>query len=474
MVHAESGNPLSPLKPAKNWDEIAGNYPMLKPRLLQIETGYHEFQPLLDSSNMKYENWVQIANVIAENYNDYSGFVILHGTDTMCYTASALSFMLENLAKPVVLTGSQIPMVKPRSDAIQNLITSIQIASSDISGFPLIPEVCIFFRDILLRGNRSRKLSSSGYSGFSSPNYPVLATAGERVEFNTKFIRKLPEKKKKFYKNTSFDTNVIIIELFPGFHPHILRKIFEEKENEKNKIKGLILKTFGSGNAPENVAFLSAIENIVNKGVIIINVTQCPQGMVELGLYETSLGLLNRGVVSGADMTPEAAVCKLMYLLGKKLPIDEIKKNMQINMRGEQSISIYNVDFDKPGKADPVFIEDKKIYNYIDLNKLEGASIRVNNIKFIHNQQKYYTIKLKIFINHPNPEQNTSCTDPRCVGYIERTIGDESSVDIFSDLSPSCIELIKPGKIARFSIVTEQEHFIQWDKVTFSFYSYES
>jgi len=330
MINSEEGNPLSPLKPAENWKEIEANFRTLKPDYLNVETDYCQFKPLVDSSDVELKHWQEMARVIEKYYDNYKGFVILHGTDTMCYTAAALSFMLENLDKPVIITGSQIPLIKPRSDALQNFITAIQIAASNS---PHIPEVCIFFRDRLIRGNRARKLSSSGYSGFVSPNYPELAFAGEYITYQNNAIRKTPRNPQNFYVSSDFDSHVMVLEIFPGFNPQFLKRVLQSHTQDKDRIKGLILKTFGAGNAPGSAEFLKAIGE-ATASAVIVDVTQCPEGTVELGLYESSSGLLDRGVISGLDMTPEAAICKLMYLLGKGWPAEEVKRQMQLDQRG--------------------------------------------------------------------------------------------------------------------------------------------
>lgn len=471
MVNAEPDNPLSPLVPAKTWQEIAGNHPVLEPKILGVETGYYQFDPLLDSSDIRYENWQEMAQVVADNYRDYTGFVILHGTDTMCYTASALSFMFENLAKPVIVTGSQLPMVRPRSDAVQNLVTSIHIAANRTFGGPLIPEVCIFFRDELIRGNRSRKLSASGYSAFSSANYPTLARAGEYIEFNTQFIRRKPDEDQEFYANTLLDTHVMVLELFPGFDPLVLRSIFAKPSADNEQIKALILKTFGAGNAPGNQEFLSAIEFINNQNVIIVDVTQCPEGAVELGLYEASSGLLNRGVISGVDLTLEAAVCKLMFLLGKGWPLEEVKRVMQLNLIGEQSLNIFTIDFDQPQQAGPLFKTGRMVPGDIDFVEISGASIRFHNAKFLKQQDADTSMDVKIFFNHPDADQNTTDQDPHFAGSISRQITNYRAVDLFCNVQAGTKRLLKPGQFASILVAAPADRGISWEKMSFSIYT---
>jgi len=250
MVHSDKNDPESALRPSKSWSEVVKNYQFLE----NLNVGYAQIKDVIDSSDMNCEVWKEIAEIIDENYYKYKGFVILHGTDTMSYTAGMLSFMLKNLGKTVILTGAQRPIQEVRSDGLQNLLTSIEIierqnripAGKSEYGLPVIPEVCVFFRDYLFRGNRSRKLNTSNYFGFSSPNYLFLGEAGSKIKVYEDRLLKMPKPEEKFYVDYEIDTNVIILDIFPGFNPEILLKIFSGNGN----IKGLILKTYGNGNAP--------------------------------------------------------------------------------------------------------------------------------------------------------------------------------------------------------------------------------
>ena len=302
MVNSDETNINSPLRPAKNWFEVAKNHPILE----KFPTDYCQLPLLIDSSDMNPSIWIDIVTIIKENYYKYRGFVILHGTDTMAYTASALSFMLKNLDKPVVITGSQVPLATPRSDALQNLITSIQIAGNRIYGIKNIPEVLICFRDELLRGNRARKIDATNYFGFSSPNYNALGEIGCEIKINDKKILDMP--KDEFYIDTTLNSNVIIVEIFPGLNPLYIKTLVDSHP----EIKGIILKTYGNGNAPTSLNFLSVIKELIDSGVSIVNISQCATGAVKMGLYEASNELKEFGVIIGKSMTPEAAITKLM------------------------------------------------------------------------------------------------------------------------------------------------------------------
>jgi L-asparaginase len=289
------------------------------------------FDPVNDSSNIDPGVWVKIADIIEKSYIEFDGFVILHGTDTMAYTASALSFMLENLGKPVILTGSQLPIGVLRTDGRENLITAIEIAAAIENGQPAVPEVCIFFDNKLTRGNRTTKMSAEHFDAFYSPNYHPLAEVGLHLKYFNNLIS-YPSMDRKLVVHNVFDTNVAILKLFPGINKKLVSAVLKTEG-----LRGLIIETYGSGNAPTYQWFLDELKQFINAGGIIFNVTQCQGGSVEMGLYETSRQMLSAGVVSGKDITSEASVTKLMHLLGRYSSAEEVVQYLNKSLAGEIS-----------------------------------------------------------------------------------------------------------------------------------------
>jgi len=292
------------------------------------------FENPIDSSDMGPEDWKKIVKIIEDNYEKYDGFVILQGTDTMAYSASVLSFMLENLSKPVILTGSQLPIGKMRTDGRENLITALEIAvDKDLEGNAFVPEVCIFFQNILMRGNRTTKVNANNFSAFNSFNYPILAEAGMRIKYEHHLIHR-PHKNTIPKFHYLLNPNVTVLKIFPGISDNCVKAVFDNPH-----LKGVVLETFGAGNSHAHPSFLSIIEDAIKKGIVIVNVTQCASGAVEPDRYQGGKALKNIGVLSGYDITTEAAVTKLMFLFGHGLVSEEVRERMQSSIAGEMTIS---------------------------------------------------------------------------------------------------------------------------------------
>jgi L-asparaginase len=312
---------------AFNFSKLLQNIPELK--LLDCEIDTFSFENPIDSSNMNPEHWAEMARTIESNYNDFDGFVVLHGSDTMSYSASALSFMFENLSKPIIFTGSQLPIGDLRTDAKENLITAIQIASLQENGKPVIKEVCLYFEYKLYRGNRTTKINAEHFRAFISPNYTFLVESGVHLKINSDLFLAANEQS-PLKVHTHLDNNVMIIKMFPGINETVLKAILNIEG-----LKGVVLETYGAGNASTEEWFLNLLHIAINRGLHIVNVTQCSVGSVSMGQYETSTTMKKLGIISGKDITTEAAITKLMFLLAQNIPQEDFKNVFETSLRGE-------------------------------------------------------------------------------------------------------------------------------------------
>ena len=293
----------------------------------------YTFTPLIDSSDVEPKLWISIVELIERKYNDYDGFVILHGTDTMAYSASVLSFMFEGLTKPIIFTGSQLPIGSPRTDGKENLISSVEIAAAkDADGHAIVPEVCIFFDNMLMRGNRTTKINSDNFRAFRSENYPLLAEAGINIRYNSGAILRPADWNRTPVFHKTLDTRVSILKLHPGITPQVVEHILCGNES-----RAVILETYGAGNAPSKTWFLELIEKAAKMGKVIVNVTQCLAGSVNMDIYATGKSLKNKGVCNGYDSTSESALGKLFYLMGETEDNELIKTRLEEVLRGEIS-----------------------------------------------------------------------------------------------------------------------------------------
>jgi L-asparaginase len=326
MVQNPRTGALTPI----DFEELYKLLPVLENYDYQIDR--ISLDPLVDSSDMKPDFWLKLASIIGEHYESYDGFVVLHGSDTMAYSASVLSFLLENLNKPVVFTGSQLPLGVIRTDGRENFINAIEIAAAQTDDTPIVPEVTVIFENKLFRGNRVSKFNAENFQAFISGNYPPLAEIGVEIRYNSNLILKPNFKNLRVHRK--LDNNVAILKLFPGISLKAVDAILSTKD-----LKAVILETFGSGNAPSDKDFIDLLKHTIDKGIIIYNVTQCKGGHVEMGKYTTSIGLQDAGVISGHDITTEAAMAKLMFLVGQDFPIEKVTELLQKPIRGEMTVS---------------------------------------------------------------------------------------------------------------------------------------
>ena len=310
-----------------NFNDLLESIPELN--LLDCNISSKSFSNPIDSSNMKPSNWIEIGTIIEDNYKNYDGFVILHGSDTMSYTASALSFMLENLSKPVIFTGSQLPIGDLRTDAKENLITSIQIASLVENNQPVVQEVGLYFEYKLYRANRTTKINAEHFEAFDSPNHPPLIISGVNLSINYQSLL-TAKKNKKLVVHKIFEPNILLVKLFPGINKETINHLFSTPN-----LKGMIFETYGSGNITNEKWFLKALKIIIDKKIPVVNVTQCAGGSVDMNIYSTNIIYRNIGIISGKDISTEAAVTKLMFMLGQNIPANNFKTKFETSLRGE-------------------------------------------------------------------------------------------------------------------------------------------
>ena len=408
-----------------------------------IVFGSGSFKKPVDSSDVGPVDWKRMAEMIAAVYDDYDGFVILHGTDTMAFTSSALSFIFENLAKPVVVTGSQLPLVGIRTDAPLNFINAINIAGYQATDLPLIPEVVIAFADKVIRGCRASKVSSSNWAGFDSPNFPLLGTIGEHIKINTSYLLPTPSGNKRFFIKTDFDDNVFHLTIFPGFTVDQVSKIVQD-----SKTKGLVLRTYGTGNVPSDKpeenedgtntkGFIETLGDAIDSdNKMIVNLSQCTEGTVEMGLYEASSGLMERGVISGLDMTPEAALTKMMWTLGTQFGEGRIMQ-MQIDQRGEQTENLFDLRFGALSQKDAKAIYTNAVSpdGRLDRNRISNAMLRISDLGVVGvkasktdedenksakaKDSEKSIVKIHVFMNMPTADHETSTNQDRHIGTLE-------------------------------------------------------
>ncbi|WP_299154309.1 asparaginase domain-containing protein [uncultured Tateyamaria sp.] len=453
-----------------DWNDFLDRTSVLKEGL-GYRLGFAKLSVALDSCDIGPEHWTEMAEIIENNYDDYEGFVILHGTDTMVYTASALSFMLANLAKPVVLTGSQrTHLFQARNDGLQNTITSLSIANPKATGIPVIPEVMICFGTDLLRGNRSKKKDANGYIAYESPKYPNLAKIGANIEVNEARILPIPDG--AFFVRKNLELNVIDFNVFPGVvHNGVADLLFDSKSFTP---KGAVVRAYGAGNIPTDEKFLARLANASQNDpkVTMINVTQCTQGRVELGLYETSNKLLAFGMVSGTDLTPEAAMVKLMVgLADEDLQYDQVglRNFLQTNQAGEQSTSIYEMPFPTPaanlssGKPRFRFPADRDLPGTWEPSELEGVQLRLYGAK-VTGPAEDEALEIDVYANLSSNEEPSGPESTKFAGRFRKAPTADASIISF-DVTAATRRLFRPGQRSSFSLILASEKGdLEWQR----------
>jgi L-asparaginase len=474
-VPEDRRDPLSPLVPAplESVMELVPNYDPRDKKIplagKSIRLGTYSWEEPLDSSNIGPKDWENMAAVVRQNYNDYEGFVILHGTDTLAYTASALSFIITNIDRPIVVTGSQRPIGELRSDAVQNLVTSIEIAAARTLGATVIPEVSVFFRDHLYRGCRTTKLDASAFGAFDSPNFPALAAAGEHIVVNEQVISE--PSRHALLVLEGLEDRIACMDIFPGMSPELLRRMLSAEG-----LRGIVLQTFGTGNAPSTPEFLAAIEDAVTSGRLIVDITQCRAGEVELGLYEVSAGLLSRGVITGMDVTPEAALTKLAVVLGSESDIDVAADRMQLNLRGEQRQSVFNLHFGAGEVQEDTATTVQPIRPMVDGTErykpeaLEKAILRIMGLSVPG--EKRGRLEFKTYIDLPNATEHTGADEPQFLGESEKQWREENGDQIvFFDVTEQMRRFVDNRHENTITIVNVSGAPIAWKRLDVAFYA---
>lgn len=462
MVPSDPDNLASTLRPAS--DEALQLYlrapPKIEWKIVRLTDQDGNLIQPLDSSSVGPKHWVYMANAIQRAYHDFDGFVILHGTDTMAYAASALSFLLQNLDKPVVFTGSQLPIYVPRTDAVMNLVNSLCVAGYKATGLPKISEVVICFGDSVFRGNRTTKASTSAWQGFASPNFLPLGKIGEKIVIDKALLRPAPSDvdQQPFFSHTVMEESVAMVALYPGMPAHVLEQVLALD------VKGFVLRTFGAGNAPDDPAFLSVLKRAAESGKVIVNTTQCWQGSVEMGMYEASTGLLEAGLITGLDLTPEAALTKLMWLL----TLDdscETSKQMQRDLCGEQSASVFELEFGK-FEFDPVHIwrHSATSNGELHIRALQRAILRFDGVTCTH-PQHHEPWHADIFINRPPGASDISRESPYFAGRLTLVGPKDRPISLAQDVTSAIMRVHEGSRTISLTIVPEAEAKLHADKV---------
>lgn len=454
-----------------DWDTFKKFTPELNLDKIGFNVDFVQTSDLLDSCNIGPSIWTEIAEIIFDNYDKYEGFVILHGTDTMVYTASALSFMLVNLSKPVILTGSQrTHLFQARNDGLQNMLTALTIANPRAANIPVIPEVMIQFGQDLLRGNRTRKRDANGFAAYESPKYPALAKVGANINVDETRIRPMPTQ--SFFIRKNLELNVIDFNVFPGIvEANIADKLLDGQGGFQPK--GVVVRSYGAGNIPTDTKFLNRLETSAKRGVVIYNVTQCTQGRVELGLYETSNKLLSFGMVSGTDLTPEAALVKMMVGLGDEDLIDDplgLRNFLQQDQAGEQSTTILEVPY--PVKAGDLsvgqnryrFSPDRDLPGDWGPKDIESVIIRLYDAQvFGGGEDGKETVNLEIYAGLTSSEPAHGPTSAKFACSARRAPTKDKTILSF-DVTQATKRLFAPGQRASFSLVLDGEGSMNWSR----------